>query len=315
LFAVKAEKQSIMDDLKAVRDKKSTLDNAKEKLYRLENQIKEAGSEEKADELRDEKNSNIEKMQEALVKYNEKSEKHKTELEALKNKLTDLVREQSTISTKKRELELAESEAKSDQKHIESLQKMIDDQNDDIEKAKDKKESLSKTVLKFKDISDYLNAIKDILKDENIKQYTIKQIMPFLNKQVNYYLSEVNYGFYVKIDKWLDVDIKGPGIRNATYGNLSGGERRGIDISLQLSLLDVSRSQAGIFPDLLVLDELLDSSIDARGIHELMKIIKFKQKEFDGKIFVISHRDEIDGDLIDYLYKAVKKDGFSEIVY
>jgi DNA repair exonuclease SbcCD ATPase subunit len=315
LFAVKAEKQSIMDDLKAVRDKKSTLDNAKEKLYRLENQIKEAGSEEKADELRDEKNSNIEKMQEALVKYNEKSEKHKTELEALKNKLTDLVREQSTISTKKRELELAESEAKSDQKHIESLQKMIDDQNDDIEKAKDKKESLSKTVLKFKDISDYLNAIKDILKDENIKQYTIKQIMPFLNKQVNYYLSEVNYGFYVKIDKWLDVDIKGPGIRNATYGNLSGGERRGLDISLQLSLLDVSRSQAGIFPDLLVLDELLDSSIDARGIHELMKIIKFKQKEFDGKIFVISHRDEIDGDLIDYLYKAVKKDGFSEIVY
>ena len=117
----------------------------------------------------------------------------------------------------------------------------------------------------------------------------------------------------MKIDKWLDIEIKGPGIRNASYDNLSGGERRGIDISLQLSLLDIARTQAGIFPDLLVFDKLLDSSIDARGINELMKIVKVKQKELDGKIFIISHRDEIDAELIDHQYKIIKENGYSKV--
>ena len=135
-----------------------------------------------------------------------------------------------------------------------------------------------------------------------------------MNKQTNYYLSEVNYSFYVKIDKWLDVEIKGPGIRNATYDSLSGGERRGIDIAIQLSLLDIARTQAGVFPDILIFDELLDSSIDGRGINELMKIVRTKQQEFGGKVFIISHRDEIDNEMVDNQYKVVKEHGFSRVI-
>lgn len=114
--------------------------------------------------------------------------------------------------------------------------------------------------------------------------------------------------------KRLDVDIKGPGIRNATYESLSGGERRGIDIALQLSLLDIARNQAGLFPDMLVFDELLDSSIDGTGMDQIMKIIKIKQKEFGGKIFIISHRSEIDAELIDNEYKILKEGGYSKVM-
>jgi DNA repair exonuclease SbcCD ATPase subunit len=138
--------------------------------------------------------------------------------------------------------------------------------------------------------------------------------MPFLNKQTNYYLSEVNYGFYVSIDKWLDVEVKGPGIRNASYDSLSGGERRGIDIALQLSLLDIAQVQSGIFPDILVFDELLDSSIDGIGMDRLLKIIRTKQKESNNKIFIISHRQEIDAELIDHEYKVIKENGYSKVL-
>jgi DNA repair exonuclease SbcCD ATPase subunit len=191
---------------------------------------------------------------------------------------------------------------------------MIKEQKTAIETAEHDKHMVKTDMRRLNSISDYLNEIKIILKDENIKQYTIKQIMPYLNKQANHYLSEVNYGFYVSIDKWLDVEIKGPGIRDASYDNLSGGERRGIDIAIQLSLLDIARTQSGCFPDILIFDELLDSSIDGVGMEQLMKIIKVKQKETDDKIFIISHRQEIDAELIDHEYKVVKENGFSRVI-
>jgi DNA repair exonuclease SbcCD ATPase subunit len=117
----------------------------------------------------------------------------------------------------------------------------------------------------------------------------------------------------VKIDKWLDIDIRGPGISNATYDSLSGGERRGIDLAIQLGFLDIARTQSGIFPDLLIFDELLDSSIDAQGIVEVLKIVRVKQNEANGKFFIISHRSEIDNDLIDHRYHVIKENGYSRI--
>ena len=253
-------------------------------------------------------------MQDAILLYSEKEKKHSDETQALNNKLEDMLREQVRIKAKEKDLDIIKSQAKEIKKHIKSLQGLIKEQKEEKDRAKENIETLKKGKLKLNDIKDYLNVIKDILKDENIKQFTIKQIMPFMNKQTNYYLSEVNYSFYVKIDKWLDVEIKGPGIRNATYDSLSGGERRGIDIAIQLSLLDIARTQAGVFPDILIFDELLDSSIDGRGINELMKIVRTKQQEFGGKVFIISHRDEIDNEMVDNQYKVVKEHGFSRVI-
>jgi DNA repair exonuclease SbcCD ATPase subunit len=156
----------------------------------------------------------------------------------------------------------------------------------------------------------------ELLKDENIKQHMISQIMPYLNKQANDYLSKISYSFFINISKWLDIEIKGPGITKATYDSLSGGERRGIDIAIQLSFIDIGRIQAGIFPDLLILDELLDSSIDSKGISELMKIISIIEKDNKGKIFVISHREELDKDDEFFVnnYHIIKENSFSRVI-
>jgi len=180
----------------------------------------------------------------------------------------------------------------------------------------EKEMKLSKIkIMKYNEMKDYLNHIKFICKDENIKQYAISSIMPFLNKYTNKYLSKVGYGFYVTLDKWLDATINGPGITKASYGSLSGGEGRGIDIAIQLAFLDIDRLQAGVFFDLLVFDELLDSSIDDKGIQELFDIVKNKQKEDDSKVFIISHRSELKNyDEIDNEYFVIKKNGYSEVI-
>jgi len=168
--------------------------------------------------------------------------------------------------------------------------------------------------MTYNTVIDYLEVIKELCKDENIKQYAISSIMPYLNKQTNHYLSEVGYGFYCILDRWLDADIKGPGVKNGSYGSLSGGEARGIDLAIQFALLDIARIQAGIWPDILIMDEILDSSVDAKGITKLMDIIKNKQSQEQNKIFLISHRDEI-GESIDadHTYYVTKDRGFSSV--
>jgi DNA repair exonuclease SbcCD ATPase subunit len=168
-------------------------------------------------------------------------------------------------------------------------------------------------VNKLNDISDYLDYVKMICKDENVKQFAISTIIPYLTSRTNHYLSEVGYSFYVEFNNWLDEDIKGPGISNCTYGNLSGGESKAVSFALQMALLDVSRIQAGIFPDILLLDEILDSSVDSYGLEKILGIVKLKQREDRTKTFIVSHRKEVTDLDADRIYLIEKKDGFSHI--
>jgi len=169
-------------------------------------------------------------------------------------------------------------------------------------------------VNKFNNIIDYLEQIKLLCKDENVKQFAISSIMPFLTKQVNHYLAEGGCNFYLKFTGWLEEEILGPGITNCSYGNLSGGEARSIDLALQLAFLDILRLQAAIFPDIIIFDEILDSSIDASGLHNLLKIIRSKQREDNSKVFLITHRSEITNLEIDTVYMVNKINGYSQVI-
>ncbi len=248
-------------------------------------------------------------------------EKKKTELKnktgeevtPIHNKWKELKVDLAEIKAKKKEVETLETQVKVEKKNIDSFKDMIEEQKSQISAFAEKAEELKESMTKHLTLKDYLKSIKGLLKDEMIKQHMISKIMPYLNQQANYYLSEVDYAFYVAIDRWLDIKIKGPGITKATYDSLSGGERRGIDLAIQLGFLDIARTQAGIFPDLLTFDELLDSSIDGQGIGEVLKIVRVKQREANGKFFIISHRSEIDTELIDHQYHVIKENGYSRV--
>jgi DNA repair exonuclease SbcCD ATPase subunit len=162
-------------------------------------------------------------------------------------------------------------------------------------------------------INDYLEYTKWVCKDDNVKQYAISSIIPFLNKRVNHYLSEVGHSFYIVLNNWLDEEIRGPGISNCSYGNLSGGESKSVDFALQMALLDIARIQAGIWPDVMLLDEILDSSVDSHGLEKIIQILKIKQQEDGNKLFLVSHRKEVNDVDVDNLYMVEKRDGFSYI--
>jgi DNA repair exonuclease SbcCD ATPase subunit len=166
---------------------------------------------------------------------------------------------------------------------------------------------------KLDTMQDYLKYIKESLKDENVKQYAISNLVPFVQQQTNHYLSETGHSYYVELDNWLDGEIKGFGVGDCDFGNMSGGEGKSIDLALKFAMMDVARRQAGSYLDILVLDELLDSSIDSFGLEKTVDIVKLKQSEDDLKVFVVSHREEIGAFDFDRTYNVVKENGFSTI--
>ncbi len=261
--------------------------------------------------------------------------RYKKALEKLKNKNFELLRKAETINFKATaleedaeesnkivmkynrvvsDIEKVERDFQLERIHRQELEEIIDKNEGKIQLALHHNEEIEKEHNKLLHLDDYLQYIRTVCKDEQIKQYAISANIPYLNKQTNHYLSEVGHGFYVALNKWLDLDIKGPGIAGATYGNLSGGEARGIDLSLQMALLDFARVKAGIFPDILELDELLDSSIDTYGLERIMQIVRMKQEEDNLKIFLVSHRKEVNDVSVDRTFLIEKVNGYSNVM-
>jgi len=168
-------------------------------------------------------------------------------------------------------------------------------------------------VRKLETMKDYLDHIKFTLKDENVKQYAISNIVPYLQQQTNHYLAETGHNYYVELDNWLDGTIQGFGVGDCDFGSMSGGEGKSIDLALKFAMMDVARRQAGSYLDILVLDELLDSSIDSFGLEKTMDIVRLKQREDNLKVFIVSHREEVSAFEADNIYQVTKENGMSTV--
>ena len=186
-------------------------------------------------------------------------------------------------------------------------------EKDRIEECEEENRKLKIATEKFNDIRDYMEHIKSICKDENIKAFAISSMVPALTRNTNKYLSDIGHHFYIVMDSWLNPTIKGPGITSGSYNSLSSGEKRSVDLSLQSAFLDIARMQSGVYADVLILDELLDSSLDSSSLSVLLQMVNNKQREDGSKVFIISHRDEISDIEITNKLMLTKEGGYSRI--
>jgi Fe-S cluster assembly ATPase SufC len=95
---------------------------------------------------------------------------------------------------------------------------------------------------------------------------------------------------------------------------MSGGEEKAIDLSLQYAFLDLIYEKSLLIPDVLIQDEILDSSIDTDSLEQFFNIIKNKQEQHDLSLYIISHRKEVELVNADHIIKVEKVNGFSKLV-
>jgi DNA repair exonuclease SbcCD ATPase subunit len=150
-----------------------------------------------------------------------------------------------------------------------------------------------------------------LLKDNGIKSKVIRHYIPIINKSINHYLSAMDFPILFQLNDEFAETIKSRHRDDFSYDSFSEGEKKRIDLALLLTWRAVARLKNSASTNLLILDEVFDSSLDANGTEEFLKIIA--ALESDTNIFVISHKTD---QLIDKFANTItfeKSRGFSQI--
>ncbi len=157
----------------------------------------------------------------------------------------------------------------------------------------------------------YYETASSLLKDTGIKTKIIKQYLPIINKLVNKYLSALDFFVNFNLDESFKETVKSRHRDEFSYNSFSEGEKQRIDMALMLTWRAVAKLKNSSNTNLLILDEIFDSSLDANGTEYLMSILHMLE---DVNLFVISHKGDILQDKFANVIRFQKTKNFSRIV-
>jgi DNA repair exonuclease SbcCD ATPase subunit len=209
------------------------------------------------------------------------------------------------------------------------LVSMINDVEDNIDKIKNADQMVTDAEKELADVigdianlmvektdlmedRQYIETALALLKDGGIKTKIIKQYIPIINKMVNKYLAQMGFFVNFNIDENFNEVIKSRYRDEFSYANFSEGEKTRIDLALLFTWRAIAKMKNSVNTNLLILDEILDGSLDANGTDEFLKIIKTLTD--DTNTFIISHKQDQLLDKFDKVYRFEKVKNFSRLV-
>ena len=245
---------------------------------------------------------------EETIKLEQERERQFNKLSKEITKLNNGISQNNTrISGCQRQIRDLESE-------IQRFTDQLANRNTEHEKLKEFKANLKNTLEKLSKIKEeivHYDFAYSLLKDDGVKTKIIKKYLPFINQQVNRYLQLMDFYINFTLDEEFSETVKSPIHEDFSYSSFSEGEKMRIDLALLFTWREVARVKNSVNTNLLILDEIFDSSLDGFGTDEFLKIIRFVVK--DANVFVISHKS----DLHDKFHSVIRFDkvkGFSRIV-
>ena len=277
-----------------------TCDQQIEETFRI-NRINDAQN--KAKELQ----SGYIELEEA-IKEEEERERQFTNLSKEITKLTHGISQNNTkIAGCQRQVRDLESE-------IQRITDNLANRNTEHEKLETFKDNLKTTydnLATRKETINYYDFSYSLLKDGGVKSKIIKKYLPLINQQVNRYLQMMDFYINFTLDEEFNETVQSPIHENFSYSSFSEGEKMRIDLALLFTWREVARMKNSVNTNLLIMDEVFDSSLDGFGTEEFLKIIRFVIK--DANIFVISHKESLHDKFADVIrFEKVK--GFSRMV-
>ena len=184
-------------------------------------------------------------------------------------------------------------------------------ENDKLETFKENLKTTYDELAQRKDTINYYDFSYSLLKDGGVKTKIIKKYLPLINQQVNRYLQMMDFYINFTLDEEFNETVQSPIHEDFSYASFSEGEKMRIDLALLFTWREVARMKNSVNTNLLIMDEVFDSSLDGFGTEEFLKIIKYVVK--DANVFVISHKTGMD-DRFDSVIKFEKVKGFSRMV-
>jgi len=265
--------------------------------FRL-NKIADAQS--KAKELK----SGYTQLEEAIKQEEEREHQFLTVSKEITNLTHGISKNNTRISGCQRQIRDLESE-------IQTITDQLADRNTEHEKLESFKKGLDETYESLATKNDnvrYYDFSYGLLKDGGVKSKIIKKYLPLINQQINRYLQIMDFYINFTLDEEFNETVQSPIHDNFSYSSFSEGEKMRIDLALLFTWREVARFKNSVNTNLLILDEIFDSSLDEFGTEYFTKIIRFVIQ--DANVFIISHKTGMD-DKFDSVLKFEKVKGFS----
>ena len=175
----------------------------------------------------------------------------------------------------------------------------------------DRSKTLNETRLSLYEEKEYNSVITELLKDTGIKTKIIKQYLPVINKLTNEYLQVFDFYVHFLLDDSFKETIRSRHRDAFSYDSFSEGEKQRIDLALLFTWRQVAKMKNSIATNLLILDETFDSSLDADGVENLLKILETLDDKTN--VFIISHKGELLDNKFDRKIEFIKHKNFSAI--
>ena len=289
---------------------------AKDSKFYEENDTCPTCSQDISQDLRDSKlkaaKTKAKELKSAIDQANTKSTEIATSIESATATLLEIQGWQNEILANNREISKLDSEIASLNNEIAGSDITdLSKAKEDLAKIEESKRELHEKKLSLNDQQQYNVVISEMLKDTGIKTKIIKQYLPAINKLVNQYLQILDFFVHFDLDESFQETIRSRHRDDFTYDSFSEGEKQRIDLSLLFTWRQVAKMKNSISTNLLILDETFDSSLDADGVENLLKILYTLPD--DTNVFVISHKGEILDGKFENKLEFYKDKNFSKI--
>ena len=258
------------------------------------------------------KQRKLEDFSNGLSMIHEKVTKIERSWELVRDKTKELPGLEIRLSDMKTELSLNEERMRNANRRIESLNtEEAQVELDNLKKLREdlvgKETEKKKNMISMQEHS----VVASLLKDTGIKSKIIKHYLPVMNKLINKYLSAMDFFAQFHLDENFNETIKSRHRDEFSYMSFSEGEKMRIDLALLLSWREIARLKNSANTNLLILDEVFDSSLDSLGTDEFMKLLYSLGRKVN--VFIITHKTDQLSDKFEHSLTFEKKNNFSKL--
>ena len=247
-------------------------------------------------------------------KYESAIGEMESELNRLNSNLSELNMLSSELQQNNAEIKALTSMAEKCQKDLDQLskdKKETDEIRSHIETLKSNIQEIDIRMKELKEENFYLDICKNLLHDTGIKSKIIKQYLPVMNQTIQKYLGILDFYVNFHLNDQFEETIKSRYRDDFSYSSFSEGEKMRIDLALMFTWREIARLKNSTNTNLLIMDEVFDSSLDASGTDDFLKILNELESQ---NIFVISHKGDVLFDKFHSIMKFEKQNNFSQIV-
>jgi len=261
----------------------------------------------------EERNKKLKEVEKAILEIDNEIQTLKTrkdEIELIDEKIQEI---NSNLTSEQSEIIVNQRYSKSLEKEIGRLKENKSDLQTENTKLSGLNDSLLQIESEIKEFTEeraYYDVATSLLKDTGIKTKIIRQYIPIINKLVNKYLASLDFFVNFNLDESFKETIKSRHRDDFTYASFSEGEKQRIDMALMLTWRSVAKLKNSASTNILILDEIFDSSLDTNGTEDLMKILGMLE---GSNLFVISHKGDMLQDKFMNVIKFEKVNNFSRI--